>query len=220
MPAGTGGTPVFAYTHDEPAEDVIVACTGATVMRRARRAERGRHATRRRRPTDHPDAAVSSRTTTLLFDGTSTAGWMQSGPGEFRVEDGSLVTYGGLGPALVRGPAVSTTSRSSCRGSSTGETNNSGVFARFPDPGNDPFVAVNQGYEIQIYDGSDGRAAEDGVDLQLQAGGDAQLQPDRRVERLRGPRRRPAVHGHAQRAGGQHLHGRPEPRRLHRPPEP
>jgi hypothetical protein len=29
-------------------------------------------------------------------------------------------------------------------------TDNSGVFARFPDPGNDPDVAVNQGHEIQI----------------------------------------------------------------------
>ena len=29
---------------------------------------------------------------------------------------------------------------------------NSGVFVRFPDPGNDPRVAVNIGYEIQIDD--------------------------------------------------------------------
>ena len=29
---------------------------------------------------------------------------------------------------------------------------NSGVFVRFPDPGNDPQVAVNDGYEIQIDD--------------------------------------------------------------------
>ena len=29
---------------------------------------------------------------------------------------------------------------------------NSGVFVRFPNPGNDPYVAVNNGYEIQIDD--------------------------------------------------------------------
>ena len=29
---------------------------------------------------------------------------------------------------------------------------NSGVFVRFPDPGNDPWVAVNQGHEVQICD--------------------------------------------------------------------
>ena len=29
---------------------------------------------------------------------------------------------------------------------------NSGVFVRFPNPGNDPYVAVRYGYEIQIDD--------------------------------------------------------------------
>jgi hypothetical protein len=29
---------------------------------------------------------------------------------------------------------------------------NSGVFVRFPDPGVDPWVAVDSGYEIQIHD--------------------------------------------------------------------
>ena len=29
---------------------------------------------------------------------------------------------------------------------------NSGVFIRFPNPGDDPWIAVNEGYEIQIYD--------------------------------------------------------------------
>lgn len=29
---------------------------------------------------------------------------------------------------------------------------NSGVFVRFPNPGNDPYVAVSYGYEIQIDD--------------------------------------------------------------------
>ena len=32
---------------------------------------------------------------------------------------------------------------------------NSGVFVRFPDPGDDPWVGVNQGYEIQIDDLAD-----------------------------------------------------------------
>jgi hypothetical protein len=31
---------------------------------------------------------------------------------------------------------------------------NGGIFVGFPDPGNDPWVAVNQGYEIQV-DASD-----------------------------------------------------------------
>jgi hypothetical protein len=37
---------------------------------------------------------------------------------------------------------------------------NSGVFVRFADPDDDPLIAVNTGYEIQIYDGDppDGNA--------------------------------------------------------------
>jgi hypothetical protein len=31
-------------------------------------------------------------------------------------------------------------------------TDNSGVFIRFPDPGQDPWIAVRDGYEVQIYD--------------------------------------------------------------------
>jgi hypothetical protein len=32
---------------------------------------------------------------------------------------------------------------------------NSGVFVRFPDPGNDPWVAIKQGYEVQICEGNE-----------------------------------------------------------------
>ena len=32
-----------------------------------------------------------------LFNGRDTTGWSMAGPGEFRVEDGSLATYGGMG---------------------------------------------------------------------------------------------------------------------------
>src|SRR6185369_14556499 len=32
---------------------------------------------------------------------------------------------------------------------------NSGVFVRFPDPGNDPWVAVKEGYELQICEGNE-----------------------------------------------------------------
>ena len=158
--AGTGGTAVFDYVHDEPAEDVIVACTGATACGGPgapnEAATRRATATNRIIPTPPLDADYD-----LLFDGTSTAGWMQSGPGEFRVEDGSMVTYGGLGLLWYAGRQYRDFSLK-LAWKLTGETNNSGVFARFPDPGNDPFVAVNQGYEIQIYDGSTGEPQKTG----------------------------------------------------------
>jgi hypothetical protein len=97
----------------------------------------------------------------LLFDGTSTTGWKQSGPGEFRVEDGSMVTYGGLGLFWYSARQYRDFSLK-LAWKLTGDTNNSGVFARFPDPGNDPFVAVNQGYEFQIYDGATGEPQKTG----------------------------------------------------------
>ena len=87
----------------------------------------------------------------VLFDGSSTEGWRMAGPGEFVLEDGALKATGGMGllwyadrefedfalqlEFMVEAP-----------------DDNSGVFVRFPDPGDDPWVAVNEGYEIQICD--------------------------------------------------------------------
>jgi len=42
-------------------------------------------------------------------------------------------------------------------------TDNSGVFLRFPDPGDDPWVAVNRGYEVQIYDDETGDPQKTGA---------------------------------------------------------
>jgi cytochrome c len=160
VPAGPGGRADFAYRHGEPAEDVIVACTGATSCGGPGSPDSG--ATRRLEATNviiEPPSLEPDYE--LLFDGTSTAGWRQSGPGEFRVEDGSMVTYGGLGLFWYAARQFDDFSlRLSWK--LTGETNNSGVFVRFPDPGNDPFVAVNQGYEVQIYDGATGEPQKTG----------------------------------------------------------
>ena len=106
------------------------------------------------------------------------------------------------------------------RDSSTGTNGNSGVFVRFPHPTeavarppaqrypcqvgsaqSDPaWVAIFCGHEIQIND-HQGDAAEDRLDLQLLAEQrDAGADPaEGDVGRLRGPRRRPAVHDHPQR---------------------
>ncbi|ASO20028.1 hypothetical protein FHR81_000290 [Actinoalloteichus hoggarensis] len=86
-----------------------------------------------------------------LFDGSSTDGWYQAGPGGFDVVDGTLQSRDGMGLLwydeqqfddyiLMLDWRV------------TAETDNSGVFVRFPDPGDDPWVAVDEGYEIQIND--------------------------------------------------------------------
>jgi len=86
-----------------------------------------------------------------LFNGTDLTGWRHAGPGEFKVEDGTLVTRGGMGllwyemrtfrdfKLLIEWKVVN-------------KCNNSGIFVRFPEKSDDPWYSVNNGYEIQIDD--------------------------------------------------------------------
>ncbi|MCT9934864.1 ThuA domain-containing protein [Planotetraspora sp. A-T 1434] len=88
---------------------------------------------------------------TTLYNG-STTGWAQSGPGSFTNSDATLTSVGGMG--LLWYNAKQYTSYSlKADWRLTGDSN-SGIFVGFPNPGNDPNVAVNQGYEVQI-DASD-----------------------------------------------------------------
>ncbi|MGW5263471.1 ThuA domain-containing protein [Microbispora sp. NPDC004025] len=84
---------------------------------------------------------------TTLYNG-STTGWAQSGPGSFTNSDATLTSQGGMG--LFWYNAKQYTSYSlKADWKLTGDSN-SGIFVGFPNPGGDPNVAVNQGYEIQI----------------------------------------------------------------------
>ena len=88
----------------------------------------------------------------LLFDGTDVSGWKQSGPGGFTVENCELTSFGGLGLFWFSERTFEDyTVKLQFKLSDDGD--NSGVFTRFPDPGNDPFVAVDNGHEIQIKEG-------------------------------------------------------------------
>ena len=97
---------------------------------------------------------------TLLFDGTSTGGWQMAGSGQFILEnrtDDQGKTYGVLRSEGGMGLLWYTVKkfknfilRLDWRVSNPAD--NSGVFVRFPTPSSDPWVAVNQGYEIQIDD--------------------------------------------------------------------
>lgn len=88
-----------------------------------------------------------------LFNGKDISGWEQVGPGEFVVEDGLLKTVGGMGmvyyPAEKFGDVV-------IRVVYTVKDNdtNSGVFIRMPEKPGDPWVAVHNGYEVQIDNGT------------------------------------------------------------------
>jgi len=101
----------------------------------------------------YPSLASSSTTVepgfTQLFDGATLDGWQEAGPGGFNVVDGMLQSFGGMGLLWYTkkqfGDFILKVDWKELNFS-----DNSGVFVRFPDPGNDPWVAVNNGYEIQI----------------------------------------------------------------------
>ncbi|MYV69058.1 DUF1080 domain-containing protein, partial [Streptomyces sp. SID2131] len=85
---------------------------------------------------------------TSLFDGSSTTGWKQAGPGGFALADGTLTSQGGMG--LLWHSAKEFTGDYSLKldWRAAGD-DNSGVFIGFP-ASDDPWTAVNNGYEIQI----------------------------------------------------------------------
>ena len=90
---------------------------------------------------------------TYLFHGQSMDSWRMAGPGRFvLVEyDKSLQSEGGMGllwytKKKYKDFVLKVDWKVSHR------NNNSGVFIRFSDPDDDPIIAVNTGYEIQIDD--------------------------------------------------------------------
>ncbi|WP_371668226.1 ThuA domain-containing protein [Streptomyces sp. NBC_00289] len=82
-----------------------------------------------------------------LFDGSSLEGWQQAGPGSFTLDDGTLTSTGGMGMLWYAGESFG--SYSLKLDWKTAGDDNSGVFVGFP-PSDDPWSAVNNGYEIQI----------------------------------------------------------------------
>ncbi|WP_327319113.1 ThuA domain-containing protein [Streptomyces sp. NBC_01235] len=90
-----------------------------------------------------------------LFDGTSLDGWRQAGPGSFTLsDDGTLTSTGGMGLLWYAGRSFGAYSLKLDWKTTAGEPSgsgddNSGVFVGFP-PSDDPWSAVNNGYEIQI----------------------------------------------------------------------
>jgi len=79
------------------------------------------------------------------------AEWKQAGPGSFALKDGVSTAKGGMGLWWYGGKEFA----NACfevEFKAPEAADNSGIFVRFPDPGNDPWVAVRKGYEIQICD--------------------------------------------------------------------
>lgn len=88
-----------------------------------------------------------------LFDGKTLDGWSMAGPGEFILEHGVLETKDGMGLLWYNKKPFKNFTLV-VEWMNHRQEDNSGIFVRFPDPGNDPWVAVNGGYEIQIDDKS------------------------------------------------------------------
>ncbi len=88
-------------------------------------------------------------TTKQLFNGRDMDGWQMLGRGSFRVEDGLLVTEGGMGLLWYeREPFGNALLRVEYRVSR--EEDNSGVFIRINGAPDDVWYAVHHGYEVQI----------------------------------------------------------------------
>ncbi len=101
---------------------------------------------------------------TRLWNGIDLSQTRQAGPGSFTVvDDGAegcrLESQGGLGLLWFNTKTYDNfVLRTQFKTSK--DTDNSGIFVRFPDPGTDPNVAIAQGHEIQIREG----VAGDGED--------------------------------------------------------
>ncbi|MEO3814266.1 ThuA domain-containing protein [Sphaerisporangium sp. B11E5] len=89
---------------------------------------------------------------TTLYNG-STTGWSQAGPGGFTSTDATLNSTGGMGLYWYSTKQYTGGYSLKADWKLTGDSN-SGIFVGFPNPGTDPNVAINQGYEVQI-DASD-----------------------------------------------------------------
>lgn len=90
-----------------------------------------------------------------LFDGTldTLDEWRLAGAGSFgRQADCSIRSTGGMGLLWYTGQELGEYSLK--LDWKLVKDDNGGIFVGFPNPGNDPWVAVNQGYEIQV-DASD-----------------------------------------------------------------
>jgi hypothetical protein len=77
--------------------------------------------------------------------------WAQCGPGKFELKDGVATGQGGMGLWWYTNR---TYTNFILRGEwrQMGENSDSGIFFRFPNPANDPWIAVRQGHEFEIGD--------------------------------------------------------------------
>jgi Domain of Unknown Function (DUF1080) len=89
----------------------------------------------------------------VIFDGNNLKNWQMAGRGKFLLiqEEGALQSEAGMG-LLWYTEKIYRNFILELDWKVNHKADNSGVFVRFPYPDNDPMIAVNNGYEIQIDD--------------------------------------------------------------------
>lgn len=102
-------------------------------------------------PAEPPSGKANENSFIPLFSDEALKHWRQCGPGKFVIKDGVATGEGGMGlwwysaqrfgDFILRGEFVQEQPIA-----------DSGVFLRFPDPGNDPWNAVHKGHEMEIGD--------------------------------------------------------------------
>ncbi|MEO6434966.1 MAG: family 16 glycoside hydrolase [Tepidisphaeraceae bacterium] len=101
-----------------------------------------------------PAPAAEAGKAVELFNGKDLTGWKMAGPGSFEVKDGTLLTVDGMG-LLWHEMEMPEAFTLSMEFMTSRKEDNSGVFVRFPNPGADPWVAIKEGYELQICEGNE-----------------------------------------------------------------
>ena len=87
----------------------------------------------------------------IILDGTNLHGWKMCGQGMFVLGRKMIISKGGMGLLwYTKKKFLNFILKVDWKTSTRGD--NSGVFVRFAAPDNDPWIAVNTGYEIQIHD--------------------------------------------------------------------
>jgi hypothetical protein len=86
-----------------------------------------------------------------IFDGKTLNGWKMAGDGRFVIIESDAALQSDKGGGLLwysEKEFKNFSLKLDWKVSDKGD--NSGVFARFPDPGDNPNIAVREGYEVQI----------------------------------------------------------------------
>src|SRR5215217_7862026 len=93
---------------------------------------------------------------TSIFDGKTLNGWKMAGDGRFVILESDSALLSDKGGGLLwysENKYKNFILKLEWRVSDEGD--NSGVFVRFPDPDDNPNIAVREGYEVQIDDKAD-----------------------------------------------------------------